>query len=228
MKWKGTDISTKGLIALTQPVKKKAKKQTIIDKIDGSDFAQVTTLGFEPYYLETRLAILDPSTYLSSALAFLDGSGALIDDEDALKYWNAHIVDEVEFERATKGANIKTADVRFLVTDPFRYLVTEADTTRTTTPTTVTNQGTYESLPLIKITGTGTVVLTINGSSFTYIFDTPYVFIDSKTKEAYYLTSNDKTLKMTGDFPKLAPGSNAISWTGTITELVITPRSRFL
>jgi hypothetical protein len=227
MKWKGTDISTKGLIALTQPVKKKARKKHIIDNIDGSDFAQVTTLGFEPYYLETRLALLDPSTYLSTALAFLDGSGALIDDEDTLKYWNAHIVDEVEFERATKGANIKTADVKFLVTDPFRYLVTEADTTRTTTPTTATNQGTYESLPLLKITGTGTVVLTVNGSSFTYVFDTDHVFIDSQTQRAYHSTT-EKTSRMTGDFPKLAPGSNAITWTGTITELVITPRSRFL
>jgi len=162
MKWKGIDISTKGLTALTQPTVKKAKKKTEVQPIDGSDFSIVTTNGFEPYGLTIKFGLLDP-TYLDVALAFLDGKGALISDDDTAKYWNAEIVSEVEFKRMFRSLKLREADVDFLVTDPFRYLVTEANTTRTTTPTTVTNQGTYESLPLLKITGTGTVVLSING-----------------------------------------------------------------
>jgi phage-related protein len=70
--------------------------------------------------------------------------------------------------------------------------------------------------------------MTIGGRSFTYVFGAePYVYIDSDSLDAYYLTTK-KNANMTGAFPYLTPGVNAISWTGTVTELVITPRSRYL
>jgi len=33
---------------------------------------------------------------------------------------------------------------------------------------------------------------------------------------------------MNGEFPRLKPGANAISWTGTLTKVVIQPNWRFL
>lgn len=34
--------------------------------------------------------------------------------------------------------------------------------------------------------------------------------------------------RMSGDFPTLLPGSNAISWTGNVTKVVIQPNWRYL
>ena len=226
MKWKGVDISTKGLVALTQPKVQTPKMKVDIQTIDGSDKTEVVERGYEPYNLDIQMMCANPA-HLDAALVFLQGSGALISDDDTTKYWNAQIIEQVEFERLSKGPAIRVADVQFFVKNPYRYLVTESNVTLTS-PGNVTNAGTVNSLPLLKLTGTGTVVLTIGGRSFTYVFGAePYVYIDSDSLDAYYLTTK-KNANMTGAFPYLTPGVNAVSWTGTVTELIITPRSRYL
>ena len=228
MKWNGTDISTKGLVALTQPRIQAPEMEVEVYKIEGSDKTEVVEKGRLPYELEVQMMCENPA-HLDAALVFLQGSGALISDDVADKYWNAQIIKQVEFERLAKGPTIRVADVRFFVKDPYRYKVGETDTTLTASGN-VTNAGTVNSLPLIKITGDGTVVITIGGRSFTYVFGAEdFVYIDSAIPEAYSASTTDyKNANMTGAFPYLTPGVNAISWTGTVTELVITPRSRFL
>jgi phage-related protein len=226
MKWNGTDISTKGLVALTQPRIQAPEMDVEVYKIEGSDKTEVVEKGRLPYELEVQMMCANPA-HLDAALVFLQGSGALISDDVTDKYWNAQIIKKVEFERLAKGPTIRVADVRFFVKDPYRYKVSETNTTLSS-PGNVTNAGTVDSLPLIKITGSGTVVITIGGRSFTYVFGAePHVFIDSFIQEAYYSTTL-KNANMTGAFPYLTPGVNAVSWTGTVTELVITPRSRYL
>ena len=53
------------------------------------------------------------------------------------------------------------------------------------------------------------------------------IVIDSALQEAYKGTTlmNDH---MSGDFPVLKPGQNAISWSGTVTRIIISPRWRYL
>ena len=53
------------------------------------------------------------------------------------------------------------------------------------------------------------------------------IVINSALKEAYKgnVLMNDH---MSGDFPALKPGLNGISWTGTVTQVVVTPNWRAL
>ena len=53
------------------------------------------------------------------------------------------------------------------------------------------------------------------------------IVIDSVLQEAYQGTTlmNDH---MNGEFPVLKPGANAISWSGTVTKVVVRPNWRFL
>ena len=53
------------------------------------------------------------------------------------------------------------------------------------------------------------------------------IVIDSVLQEAYQGFTLMKD-HMSGDFPVLKPGSNAISWTGTVSRLVVTPNWRYL
>ena len=55
----------------------------------------------------------------------------------------------------------------------------------------------------------------------------PSLRIDSVLKEAYMGTTlmNDH---MIGEFPVLVPGVNGISWTGSVSQVVIQPNWRFL
>jgi len=51
--------------------------------------------------------------------------------------------------------------------------------------------------------------------------------INSALKEAY--KGNDlMNDHMSGDFPVLKPGLNAVSWSGNVTSIVISPRWRYL
>lgn len=222
--FKGVHASTYGTV-LTAPVFIRAERSANLIKVEGSDRSYREDLGLAPYILKTKIALKDNANK-DAFLSWLSGSGQLILDEDNTKYVTAYCDSQVALQRYMSGANVKVADVEFLVIDPFRYKLSEADVALTASGS-YTNLGTVYSEPLLKLTGTGTVVLTIGTQSFTYVFDTPYVFVDCKLKDAYY-SATYKNRKMAGDFPVLNVGANAISWTGTLTQLVITPRTRYL
>ena len=203
------------------PYKMPAVKTEVIT-LEGKDGNIVQSLGYDSYILPCVITLND-LTKIDSVIAWLSGSGNLVRDNDSTKYVYASIYNEIDYNSLIKKLPTK---FEFYVANPFRYLITEANTT-ITEPATYANTGTYFSLPLLKITGTGEVTITINTRSFTLNFDTAYIHVDSASREAYHLTTN-KNRQMTGDFPYFDVGNNAISWTGTVTEIVITPRTRFL
>ena len=103
--------------------------------------------------------------------------------------------------------------------------------TITTFPATIANGGTAESLPLLRISGTGTVNMTLNGVTFEYIFTDGIVYIDCATQEAYYgTTSKNRSLTIVGDdYPKLSVGTNTLMLnSGTVTQVIVTKRTRYL
>lgn len=53
------------------------------------------------------------------------------------------------------------------------------------------------------------------------------IVLDCALQEAY-LGSTLMNDHMSGDFPVLKPGANAISWSGTVTRVVIQPNWRYL
>lgn len=89
---------------------------------------------------------------------------------------------------------------------------------------TLYNAEAFTSSPYIKITGSGTVTLTINNSSFTFKDIDEYIEVDSDIMNAYK-GINPQNNKMTGSgFPTLQPGNNVISWVGNVESLEIVPR----
>jgi phage-related protein len=84
-----------------------------------------------------------------------------------------------------------------------------------------------DSMPVITVYGTGSVVLTINGIGITLNNIVDYVTVDSVLMDSY----KDTVLKntdMIGEFPVLKPGTNTISWTGNITKVDIQCNSALL
>jgi phage-related protein len=108
---------------------------------------------------------------------------------------------------------------------PFKYLRNVAMITRTTSGT-VANPGTVYSLPRLKVYGTGTRNLTINGKLITLNLLASPLVIDSDLKECYYgdVVQNNR---MTGDFPVFNVGSNAVTLGTGITKVEIEPRWRY-
>ena len=81
--------------------------------------------------------------------------------------------------------------------------------------------------PVITVTGSGDITLMVGTTIVELTGVSGSIVIDSVLKEAYKGTTlmNDH---MNGEFPVLKPGANAISWTGTVTRVIVRPNWRYL
>ena len=113
-----------------------------------------------------------------------------------------------------------------LVCAPFRYINNVATIHRTTSGS-VASHGNVYSLPLIRVYGTGTRTLTINGKAIVLDLQSEYLVIDSELKECHYGNVACNHL-MTGDFPVFKIGSNTVTLGTGITKVEIEPRWRYL
>ena len=91
----------------------------------------------------------------------------------------------------------------------------------------VTNPGSVYAEPILTVYGSGDITLMVGTTIVELENISGSIVIDSALQEAYQGTTlmNDH---MNGEFPRLKPGANAISWTGTLTKVVIQPNWRFL
>lgn len=227
--WKGAASTTlAGLMISELPPITKPEMRVDRTEIDGRDGDIVDELGYAAYKKTVRVALTEG--YNVDAIAkYLSGSGNLVLSNEPDKYYKARIVSQVDFAKLLR---FKTADVEFEV-QPYKYKLTESavDLTVTTeTDVDVTNAGLEASKPLIRLEGTGTIELTVNAQSVCSVdidAGDGYVLLDSDIQDAY-VTAGLRNNNMTGEFPELAPGLNTIGWTGTLTRIVVTPRSRWL
>jgi phage-related protein len=105
-----------------------------------------------------------------------------------------------------------------------RWLKSGATATTVTSGSTITNPTAFNSLPRIRVNGSGDFTMTINGKTASFTDNNSGITIDSEICRAYN-GSTPKDSSMTGDFPVLVPGDNTISWSGSgITSVTVTPR----
>mgnify|MGYP003222896006 CR=1 FL=1 len=75
--------------------------------------------------------------------------------------------------------------------------------------------------------GSGSITLMVGMTIVELEGITGSITLDSRLQEAYSgVTSLNSA--MSGDFPKLLPGNNAVSWTGNVTKVDIQPNWRYL
>lgn len=107
---------------------------------------------------------------------------------------------------------------------PQRYLKSGAVAATLASGDELENPTGFTSLPLITLQGSGAGNLTVGNTTMT-ISDSDGLVIDCREHEVYKVGSNiNYNSNVTGDWPELAEGSTAISWTGGITGVTIVPR----
>ena len=89
------------------------------------------------------------------------------------------------------------------------------------------NPGSVYSEPIVTVTGSGNITLMVGTTIVELENISGSIVIDSVLQEAYQGTTlmNDH---MNGEFPRLKPGANAMSWTGAVTKVVIQANWRSL
>ncbi len=227
--FKGVNSNTySNLIISELPCISKPELRVDTTEIDGKDGDIIDELGYASYDKTLKIA-LKSSENIDEIIKFFSGSGNIVFSNEPDKYYKAYIYEQIDFERLLR---FKEADITIHV-QPFKYLLNEEDVVlniTNQTSLTVNNQGLEKSKPILKLYGSGTITVSLNGlTAFTVTIDEDddYIVIDSMEEEAY----NDTELKnrnMSGEFPLLETGNNTISWTGSLTKIEVTPNSRWL
>ena len=226
--WKNknsNDIS--GLIISELSPISKPKMRTNVTEIDGLDGDIVDYLGYKSYNKSVLIG-LTKNYDIDEIIAYFNESGKLVLSNEPDKYYNAQIVDSIDYNRLI---NFKKAIVKFYV-QPYKFLLNESSyilEISTETSLSVLNKGLEKSKPIITLYGTGEIEILINGNSiFSVNMGTDeYITIDSEKEEAYK-GAVLKNRQMLGSFPELNPGTNVISWVGNLTEIEVVPKSRWL
>jgi phage-related protein len=136
------------------------------------------------------------------------------------------VIDEIRFEKILRGHAHRRFTVPFLC-QPLKKKATTEPNIELTAPGTVVNIGHVPSRPLIKIEGSGNVVLAVGAYSLSITDINTSILIDSDLGMATNGTVNE-SYKVSGEWPLLVVGNNAVGWTGTVSKVTITPRWRYL
>lgn len=224
--WKNKNSSEiPGLLICELPPISVPKIRRSIIEIEGRDGDIVENLGYESYTKTLSIA-LTKNYDVNEIINFFTGNGKLVLSNEPDKYYNAQIIDGIDFNRLI---NFKTAKVKFYV-QPYKFKLNEEKFTGTN-ELTVTNAGYIDSLPKITIVGSGNIDFKLNNTTIFSLelgTETETIVIDSTLEEAYGIDGVLKNNKMIGDFPKLTSGNNTITVDGTVTSLEVEPNSRWL
>lgn len=177
-------------------------------EIEGKDGPDYYELGYQPVEKDLELQILD-TNLVDEIMAWINGSGEIEYNGRIAKarFYSGYDVD--------RFVTLKKAQVSY-IREPFWYKAQDSYIAATTS---ITNEGNIYSKPLVKLTGTGTVDITINGTRFKYTFTDPNVEIDcEKMTEKYNGLSRSRNIEIGLEYPKLNPGANVVTLhSGTCT-----------
>lgn len=228
-----SSMEVNGLIVSTLPPVSKPAMRVEAEEIDGRDGDIVTQLGFSAYDKEIEIGLYNEYD-IDDVIDFFNQSGKITFSNEPDKYYLFAQYNGIDFEKLVR---YKTATVVFHV-QPFKYSLTEGERTfefssqETSGELSIRNNGNYISRPTIKLTGSGTVNLSINGAEVMVIdmSENPVIILDSSEMNAYAPDTTLLNRKITGDYDNLVLkiGRNTISYTGTLTEIAINNYSRWL
>jgi phage-related protein len=199
-------------------------KETVIDGVDGSIIEE---LGYESYdkYVAIGLKI---GADVDKIIEYFTGNGEIVFSNEPDKYYVAKIIKNIDYARLLR---YRVATVTFRV-QPFKYnrveVVREATSERQSMI--VENLGNHTSKPLITITGTGTIELSVNDNvvcRYTFPNGENTVLLDSEKQDAYW-GNTLKNRNMIGEFPIFQKGNNVFAWSGAVESIQIKKYSRWL
>ncbi len=226
--WKGVRCTTKGIHVTRQPDVFRASERLQHTAVPGRSGTLTVREGedvYDDFILPVECAVNSLES-LDVLTAYLRGTGSLVLAALDGYHYVASVVNQIEFAQVMRGRDDRTFTVTFRCA-PYRYKDNVTDIAITQSGSFVENPGNIASEPIIKVTGSGDITLLIGTQAVTLTGLDGSVTIDTPLKEAY---DGDESMNgiMDGDFPTLAPGRSAISWTGSVTGVTITPNWRYV
>lgn len=199
-------------------------------------FAFWTNGKYKSITVKQGFAVPD-NDYLPGVLNWLRGSGELIFGDDPTHAYDAMILTPASRKSPSKRLEGQEFEITFTC-QPLKHLVNEQPIVLTS-GSVFNGQGHENTMPLLKVEGSGSCTITINGRAMqvSLTSGTP-LYIDSEFGTAYTMTNgvydySGGDVMLLADWPELLPyaatsdGYNNVNFTSGITKLTITPRWRW-
>ncbi len=225
--WNGRRCTEYGIHVTEQPPVTIPTERATFTNVPGRSGSLTTLEGDDVYddlLLTASCFIADPAR-IPAIAAWLRGSGQVTFANRQGGFYHARIVNQIPFEKILRGNPHRAFAVNFRC-KPFWYQAGVEPITLTASGTFITNPGSVFSEPVITVYGSGEVTLMV-GMTITELEITDSITLDTPLMEAYSGSTSMNNC-MSGDFPTLLPGQNAVSWTGNVSRVVIQPNWRYL
>ena len=226
--WNGRRSTEFGVYVTQQPpITVPAERQTFTN-VPGRPGSLTMVEGTDVYddLILTATCILSDPARIPAVAGWLKGSGKVAFPNRESGFYYARIVNQIPFEKILRGNPHCSFAVNFRC-KPFRYADPGTPFVLTASSAVLENPGTVYSEPIITVRGNGEVTLMV-GTGIVELADFGgSITLDSELQEAYSGTASMNDA-MSGDFPILLPGPNAVSWSGDVTSVEIQPNWRYL
>ncbi len=228
--WNGTRCTDYGIQVTELPPITIPSERATFTAIPGRSGSLVTLEGDAVYddMVLSVTCVLSDSTQIPAICSWLMGSGNVTFANRQGGHYKARVVNQISFDKILRGNPHREFTVNFRC-QPFWYVDDVAPFVFTTSGRFINNPGTVFSEPIITVNGTGDISLII-GMTICSLYDVSgSITLDSTLMEAYQGNSViGMNSHMSGDFPILQPGQNAVSWTGSVSRVDIQPNWRML
>ena len=219
------------LISALAPITKPLQR-TQVETVDGRDGDIVTPLGFSAYDKVVKIG-LTFGYDIDKVIEYFNSSGVVVFSNEPDKYYKYTIYDQIDFEKLIR---FKTAEVTFHV-QPFKYPVNEQTQifSISSSPASIGifNSGNIYARPVISITASGEVVVSLNGSEVLTIEfgeTSQTITIDCQQMNAYDSLNALANRLVSGDYDniKINKGSNEIGLSGAVSSVSISKYTRWI
>ena len=226
--WNGVRCTEYGIHVLELPlITVPAERATHIN-VPGRPGSLTALEGDDVYddmILTATCLIADPDR-IPEIAAWLKGSDTVTFANREGGFYYARIANQIEFAKVLRGNPHRSFAVNFRC-KPFWYLSDVEPITLTSSTSIINNPGSVYSEPVITVYGSREITLMVGTTIVELSGVSGSITIDTSLMEAY---AGDISANrcMSGDFPRLQPGQNAISWSGDVTRIVVQPNWRML
>ena len=223
--YNGIDSRMMGVIVTAMPSTVRAAQRVESVKVPGRSGSLHETDGSYDNYTKTMECAIKNRQKIDDIAAWLTGSGEIIFSSEPDKVYRVTISNTISIAQMMR--TFQKFQVSF-DTYPFKYSVNRFDEAlELEKPAVILGKGTVYSQPVITVYGSGAVTLTINGADYPLDNVDGYVTINSEIEECYKDAINMNNIFSADEFPRLEPGENAISWTGSVEKIEIQPNWRW-
>lgn len=230
--WKGKRSDQMGVIVNDYPPITRPKERVNSVTVSGRNGTLTLPEGELPVY-EPYLRMLDctvkPGADLEAVCAWLTGGGQAVFGNEPNRAYDAEIINQIDFITILRGKRHRRFSAPFYC-QPFKRLYPAAGAlTITASGGTVTNPGTAPSAPVIQVYGSGDILLALGGVAVELAGISGGILLDWDMQDCMSLDRGTLlNYKVTGGPQFIPVGTSAVSWTGSVTKVVITPNWRYL